>query len=448
MSPEFILRNLILLFTSIMLINFISWEIITLIFIPFILFILKSPLLITSEFVNSSGIQIRNRSFLLILLSILSFFWAFRCISQLSQQINKQIIITLIISLLGFLLLFFFSSEIFTLYTIFELSVIPIFSIIIGWGYQRERIEARLSLIFYTITASLPLLFSFIYLYTQSLTTRITYYDFMINLNNSGLIKLSIFCLIAAFLVKLPIFRVHLWLPKAHVEAPVFGSIVLAAILLKLGRFGILTFFPFLFLDNVNIFISVRIVGGVLVRVLCIRLLDLKIIIAYSSVRHIGCVLIPVIIIRNLSVARGILLIIAHGVRSSAIFLMSYNLYQINFSRSLLLTKGILTFSRSISLIWFLILIINMAAPPTLNLISEILVISRIIFQNSANFLLLIFIVLLGSAYTLIIYRSSIQGTKIVCVNNKVISLREIINIANHIIWGFTLILRVPIMRF
>lgn len=126
---------------------------------------------------------------------------------------------------------------------------------------------------------------------------------------------------------------------------------ILAAILLKLGRFGVLIFFPLLFLDNVNIFVRIRIIGGVLVRLLCIRLVDLKMIIAYSSVRHIGCVLIPVMIRRNLSVIRGILLIIAHGVRSSAIFLISYNLYQINYSRSLLLTKGILVFSRTIALI-------------------------------------------------------------------------------------------------
>lgn len=303
-------------------------------------------------------------------------------------------------------------------------------------------------LIFYTITASLPLLRIFIFLFFNSFTRKIIYYDFLIFLNISKLIKLIIFCLIAAFLVKLPIFRVHLWLPKAHVEAPVFGSMILAAILLKLGRFGILTFFPFLFLDNLNIFISLRLIGGGLVRILCLRLVDLKIIIAYSSVRHIGCVLIPLIIRRNLSVVRGTLLILAHGVSSSAIFLMSYNLYQINFSRRLLLTKGILGFSRTISLIWFLILIINIAAPPTLNLLSEILVISSIIFQNRFNFFLLILIIIFSSAYTLIIYRSSIQGAKILAINNKILSIRETLNIFNHLIWGFFLILVVPILNF
>lgn len=428
--------------------KFITWEIVIFRIVLLILATIKSPMLIGSEFVYLSSIQINNRRFLLFILSILSFFWALRCISVLSQQLNKQGILLFMSRLLLFLMLFFFSSETFMLYIIFELSVIPIFTIIIGWGYQRERIEAGLRLIFYTITASLPLLGSFIYIFLYTINNKLIYYDFLLTLNGSNLIKLIIFCLIAAFLVKLPIFRVHLWLPKAHVEAPVFGSIILAAILLKLGSFGILTFYPFLFLDNVNIFIRIRIVGGVLVRVLCIRLVDLKIIIAYSSVSHMGCVLIPVIIRRNLSTMSGVLLIIAHGVRSSAIFLISYNLYQINFSRSLLLTKGILLFSRTISLIWFIILIINIAAPPTLNLLSEILMISRVIFHNKINSLLLILIILTGSAYTLIIYRSSIQGTKIICANNKVIALRETLNIFNHLIWGFTLILRVSIFNF
>jgi len=412
------------------------------------IFILKTPMLLSTEFIYISGFQIINRRFLLFLLCMLSFFWASRCLAYFCQQFNKKSILILILRLLLFLFMFFFSSETFILYIIFELSVIPIFVIIIGWGYQRERIRASLRLIFYTITASLPLLGTFIYIFIYSIRTKIMFLSYSISLNTSDLIKIVTFCLIAAFLVKLPIYRVHLWLPKAHVEAPVFGSIILAAILLKLGRFGILIFFPFLFLDNVRIFIRIRIIGGILVRILCVRLVDLKIIIAYSSVRHIGCVLIPVIIRRNLSVLRGLILIIAHGIRSSAIFLISYNIYQINYSRSLLLTKGILVFSRTTALIWFLILMINIAAPPTLNLLSEILIISRIINQNKINFILIIGLVLLGSAYTLIIYRSSIQGTKIISLRNKVIRLRETLNVYNHLIWGFTMILGVSMLNF
>jgi len=156
-------------------------------------FTIKSPILISSEFIYTASLQISNRRFLLFLLCILSFFWAFRCIRFLRQQNSKQRIMTFITRLILFLIIFFFSSETFMLYIMFELSVIPIFTIIIGWGYQRERIEASLRLIFYTITASLPLLGSFIYIFLFTLSNKLIYYDFWISVNNSNIMKLLIF---------------------------------------------------------------------------------------------------------------------------------------------------------------------------------------------------------------------------------------------------------------
>jgi NADH-ubiquinone oxidoreductase chain 4 len=364
------------------------------------------------------------------------------------QNTNKNSLTLLNLSLIIFLVIFFFSSESLNLYVIFELSVLPIFIIIIGWGYQTERLEARLRLLFYTITASLPLLGIYLWIFLSSITTKLILIEKILNLNNSFISKIIIFCLLAAFMVKLPIYRVHLWLPKAHVEAPVFGSIILAAILLKLGRFGLWVFIPYVYLDIVNIYISVRLIGSVLVSILCLRLTDLKIIIAYSSVSHIGCVLIPILISNSISSFGGILLILAHGVRSSAIFLISFYLYQINYSRRLLITKGLLIRSGLISLFWFLILMINIAAPPTLNLLAEILVITRRIYQNKFNFLIFILIIVVGTVYSLIIFSSSIQGNKTQGLNIKILSIRESLVIFNHLVWGFLLILRISLCNF
>lgn len=413
-----------------------------------IIFILKFPVINYFEFIFRRSLQINNRSFLLFLLCILSFIWANICIYNYYQSRNKNNLTILNISLILFLVLFFFSSESLNLYIIFELAVLPIFIIIIGWGYQTERLEARLRLLFYTITASLPLLGVYLWIYFNSATTKLILIDKILNLNVSLTSKIIIFCLLAAFLVKLPIYGVHLWLPKAHVEAPVFGSIILAAILLKLGRFGIWVFIPYIYLDSVNIFVSIRLIGGVLVSLLCLRLTDLKIIIAYSSVSHMGCVLIPIFISNFISSFRGILLILAHGISSSAIFLISFYLYQINYSRRLLLTKGLLVGSRIISLFWFLILIINIAAPPTLNLLAEILVIVRRIYQNKFNFLLFILIIVIGTAYRLIIFSSSIQGNKTQRINMKILNLRESLVLFNHLIWGFSLILVISLCNF
>ena len=353
-----------------------------------------------------------NRRFLLLFLCVLSFLWANICMPNYYQDKQKRTLILLNLSLMLFLSIFFFSSESLNIYVIFEMSVLPIFIIILGWGYQTERLEARIRLIFYTITASLPLLGVYLWIFFNRITTNLIIIEKILNINNSYISKIIIFCLLAAFLVKLPIYGVHLWLPKAHVEAPVFGSIILAAILLKLGRFGLWLFVPYIYLDRVNIFISISFIGRILVRLLCLRLTDLKIIIAYSSVGHIGCVLIPIIISNQIASFGGILLMLAHGIRSSAIFLISFYLYQINYSRSLLLTKGLLVRSRVMSLLWFLILIVNIAAPPTLNLLAEILVISRRIYQNKFNFLIFIIIIVVSTAYRLIIFRSTIQGNK------------------------------------
>ena len=446
--PEFILRVLLILATTLILLNFVFWELILIIIFITIIFIMKFPMINFFEFLCRGGFQVNNRRFLLFILCVLSFIWANMCIYRYYQSINKNSLVMLNLMLIMFLVIFFFSSESFNLYVMFELSVLPIFIIIVGWGYQTERLEASLSLLFYTIAASLPLLGVYLWIFLNSLTTKLILMEKVLSINNSFLSKIIIFCLLAAFVVKLPMYGVHLWLPKAHVEAPVFGSIILAAILLKLGRFGIWLFVPYIYLDIVNFYISVRFIGRVLVRVLCLRLTDLKIIIAYSSVSHIGCVLIPILISNSLSSFGGMLLILAHGIRSSAMFLISFYLYQINYSRRLLITKGLLVRSGLISLFWFLVLMINIAAPPTLNLLAEILVITRRIYQNKFNFLLFIIIIVIGTAYRLIIFRSSIQGNKTQFLNIKILNLTESLVIFNHLIWGFLLILGISLCNF
>ena len=301
-------------------------------------------------------------------------------------------------------------TSLFLFYLFFEWSLLPIFLIILGWGYQPERLRASLLLFFYTLFASLPLLLVLLYWSQTAFITRFKDIIIILTQRTARFVTLR-FITILAFVVKFPIYFVHLWLPKAHVEAPVAGSIILAGVLLKLGGYGIIRLSAF-FLHNPLIF-SVGILtmwGGGVLGALCLRIRDIKVIIAYSSVVHIRLVFIGVISYFSWGLNGAIVIMVAHGLCSSGMFAWANMVYERRHSRRLTLNKGLLTISPSFRFWWFLLIVRNFAGPFTLNLAGEIFLIINTMVCRNLFWVRIALISFFSAGYSLLLYSSTQQG--------------------------------------
>nr|WRQ18129.1 NADH dehydrogenase subunit 4 [Coproporus sp.] len=312
-----------------------------------------------------------------------------------------------VLMLMFSLIMTFISLNLFIFYLFFEMSLIPTFIIILGWGYQPERLQAGTYLLFYTLLASLPMMISIFLYYNMNNSLM------LFSLNKEFMNMYMYLFMNMVFFVKMPMYFVHLWLPKAHVEAPVSGSMILAGVMLKLGGYGLMRLMMIFLTVGMKInyiFLIISLIGGTLVSFICMRQSDMKSLIAYSSVAHMGMVLMGIMSMNYIGMCGALVMMLAHGLCSSGLFCLANISYERMMSRSIYLNKGLINLMPSMSLFWFLLISSNMAAPPSFNLLGEILLINSVIKFSYLNMLFLVIISFFSAVYSLYLYSFSQHG--------------------------------------
>jgi len=348
-----------------------------------------------------------------ILFVILTTFITPICIISVNATIKKRLkdFLVAILVMETFMIGVFCSLDLVVFYLFFEAGLIPMFLIIGIWGGER-RVYSAFKFFLYTLLGSVLMLIAIISIYWISGTTDVeTLYEIGIDPKYQNLMWLAFF---SSFAVKTPMWPVHTWLPDAHVEAPTAGSVLLAAILLKMAGYGFIRFslglFPIASEYFVPLVFTLSLIAIVYTSFVALMQEDMKKLIAYSSVAHMGFVTLGIFTMTQQGVEGSIFQMISHGLVSAALFLSVGVVYERHHTRLINKYGGLVSIMPKFAIVLMVFTLGAIGLPGTSGFIGEFLVLIGAFKKNFLVALIASFGVILAAAYMLWLYKRIIFG--------------------------------------
>jgi len=363
-----------------------------------------------------------------ILFIILTTFITPLCIisvnNSIKSRLNEFLIAILIME--TFMIGVFCSLDLVIFYLFFEAGLIPMFLIIGIWGGTR-RVYSAFKFFLFTLLGSVLMLVAIISIYWITGTTDfIKLYELGIDAKFQNLLWLAFF---SSFAVKTPMWPVHTWLPDAHVEAPTAGSVLLAAILLKMAGYGFIRFSLGLFPVASEIFTpliyTLSVIAIIFTSLIALMQEDMKKLIAYSSVAHMGFVTLGIFTIQQQGIEGSIIQMISHGLVSAALFLCVGVVYDRMHSRLINTYGGIVTIVPKYAVLFMIFTLSALGLPGTSGFVGEFLILMAAFKDNFLVAVLASLGVIIGAAYMLWLYKRVIFGKLVNSDLKKMLDLNK-----------------------